>query len=1074
MTDSVFQAIGAGSVAAHHIGTAVTGPVNVLTAELLNSARDVQAPAGLTNLPPLPLCFGRTSELDRLRGALEQPTAGTAVVQGLGGVGKSTLALAYAHSHRRDYTVMWWIAGASPDHIEQSLAGLALRLIPVWAGSASTEDRAAWAMLWLQWHPGWLLIFDNVENPADLQPYVSTSNGHVIATSRRSAGWPTSVTTLALDVLDLAAASDLLCSQVLGATSPTHRQIQETRALSADLGQLPLALMQAGAYLAQNPTISIERYRRRLIGALDKAPEGVDPERTVARIWRQTISTLTERNPLAVRVLSTLAWLAPDDIPVGLLTPITDDSDDLHEALGVLAVYCMVSLTQNSVSIHRLVQTTLRNQPPIGDSAPTGRLEAEWLLSAAVAPLGEPPDSGRSPAWDRLLPHLVALAASTPGGHTDTFLAGRYVSAADYLRGLGHEARAVPLLKAALARLEAIVSAEHELTMKVRANLANAYYGAGDFGRSIAILEPMVAQCAQVFGDSHPGTLTVVSNLANSYRESGDLARAVTLHAETLARRRNALGDDHPETLVSCEELARTYHASGDLDRSVSLHEATHTQYRRILGPTHPATLSSQHGLASAYLASGDLSRAIPMYTAVFAQRQQALGDSDPETITSRNNLAYAYLIAGRPEQAAQHLKTALARCEEVYGEAHPETIAVRANLGCAYRDAGDSTRSLPLLETAAAQSAHLLGDAHPHTLTTRNGLARAYQAAGQDGRAIAQYDTILKHRAALLGETHPHTLATRSGLANAHLAAGDPDRAVPLFETVVAQCEQVFGESHPDTLSNYIGLADALRQTDSPARAVPLSESTLERCVGSLGEDHPHTMVCRSNLALAHLTVGDAPRAVQLLEAAVCNAGLIFGDTHPHTITSRMNLAAAHMESDNAAQAVAVLEDVRALLEAELGRVHPQTLHCTAMLARALGGSGSLLRAIELLEHSVALAEKELDVNHPDTVKQRQYLAEIYRANDQPDLAVPLYEANLTHWQQTLGDHPNVLNTQLTLGDAHHEAGAHHEAIAVYRVALGRVEPTLGPENPLVAQIRARIDAAEHATSRSDRQHSS
>ncbi|MFE7570974.1 hypothetical protein ACFU76_29110, partial [Streptomyces sp. NPDC057539] len=187
MTESTFQAIGAGSVAAHHIGTAVTGPVNVLTAELLSSARDVQAPAGLTNLPPLPLCFGRANELDWLRGTLGQPAAGTAVVQGLGGVGKSTLALAYAHRNRRDYTVMWWIAAASPDHIAQSLADLALRLIPVWAGSATTEERAAWAMLWLQWHPGWLLVFDNVEDPPDLQPYVSAPNGHVIATSRRSA-----------------------------------------------------------------------------------------------------------------------------------------------------------------------------------------------------------------------------------------------------------------------------------------------------------------------------------------------------------------------------------------------------------------------------------------------------------------------------------------------------------------------------------------------------------------------------------------------------------------------------------------------------------------------------------------------------------------------------------------------------------------------------------------------------------------------------------------------------------------------------------------------------------------------
>ncbi|MFD9141549.1 tetratricopeptide repeat protein [[Kitasatospora] papulosa] len=93
-----------------------------------------------------------------------------------------------------------------------------------------------------------------------------------------------------------------------------------------------------------------------------------------------------------------------------------------------------------------------------------------------------------------------------------------------------------------------------------------------------------------------------------------------------------------------------------------------------------------------------------------------------------------------------------------------------------------------------------------------------------------------------------------------------------------------------------------------------------------------------------------------------------------------------------------------------------------------------------------------------------------MYRADDRPDLAVPLYEGNLTHWQQTLGDHPNVLSAQLTLADTYKEAGAHQKAIASYRVALGRTEPTLGPENPLVAKVRARIKAAEYASSLPDR----
>jgi hypothetical protein len=82
-------------------------------------------------------------------------------------------------------------------------------------------------MMWLQWHPGWLLVFDNVEDPADLRPDIGALNGYVIATSRRSAGWPTSVATLALDVLDLAAASELLCRHVFGGTPPTRISVSE-------------------------------------------------------------------------------------------------------------------------------------------------------------------------------------------------------------------------------------------------------------------------------------------------------------------------------------------------------------------------------------------------------------------------------------------------------------------------------------------------------------------------------------------------------------------------------------------------------------------------------------------------------------------------------------------------------------------------------------------------------------------------------------------------------------------------------------------------------------------------------
>lgn len=230
--------------AGRDIGTAITGDVLTLPADILSAARDVPAPPGLSNLAPYPLCLGREDALAWLRAALTE-ASGSAITQastvhGLGGVGKTTLALAYAHRHRQDYTVIWWINADSPTRIEQSLADLALRLFTAWAGHASQAERAAWAMTWLQWHPGWLLIFDNVASPADVNSYLGAlSGGHELISSRRATGWPHTIRTYPLSTLGPDEAAEVLCTYALAGTPPTTRQLQEAKTLVAELGNLP-------------------------------------------------------------------------------------------------------------------------------------------------------------------------------------------------------------------------------------------------------------------------------------------------------------------------------------------------------------------------------------------------------------------------------------------------------------------------------------------------------------------------------------------------------------------------------------------------------------------------------------------------------------------------------------------------------------------------------------------------------------------------------------------------------------------------------------------------------------------
>ncbi|NUS14900.1 MAG: ATP-binding protein, partial [Streptomyces sp.] len=386
------EASGARSVAAGSVGVAVTGDnarVVMLPPEAVAWAREIQAPAGSGYLPGSAsgLFVGRDAELRRLRALLAEGSEAAVVqpgrthaIHGLGGIGKSALALRYAHEHRSGYALVWWITAESPGQIVSGLASLAVQLCPHWAADADVQERAAWAITWLQWHPGWLLIFDNVEDPADLRHYLGAlPGGHHLATSRRATGWHAVAPTMTLGLLDPDASAELLCRLALGeGQDATPEQRREAGQLARDLGHLPLALEQAGAYMHQTGT-DLATYRRLLGRMLDTAADGIDPERTIARIWVHTLAAVRDRDPLAVGVLQAAAWLAPDDIPRSLLSPPADDPVALGEALGVLHAYNMVAFTpdRRGITVHRLVQTVLRTQPPGADGLLPGRGEAE-------------------------------------------------------------------------------------------------------------------------------------------------------------------------------------------------------------------------------------------------------------------------------------------------------------------------------------------------------------------------------------------------------------------------------------------------------------------------------------------------------------------------------------------------------------------------------------------------------------------------------------------------------------------------------------------------------------------------
>jgi tetratricopeptide (TPR) repeat protein len=842
-------------------GTALTGDnarVVQLPPEVLRPPAEVQAPPGLDDLPRLPGLFvGRARELRLLDAALSG--TGRVVVQavhGLGGVGKSALAAHWAATRPHGCTPVRWITADNPDNVQQGLADLATALQPALARALPTEQLAERALQWLATHTNWLLILDNVEDPAHISALLARAGtaGRFLVTSRLATVWHHTAV-VRLDILDPAESLALLTRT---ATVP-GRDLDGAVDLCAELGHLPLAIEQAAAYLAQNVLITPRAYLSMLAAhpaaMYRTGAVGItDAERTIARIWHITLDTITAAQPTAGDLLRTLAWYAPDTIPAALAGDPTDP--DTAHATGLLTAYSMITANPATatLAVHRLVQALARTPDPedphrTPDAIHQARDQATTHLAAAL-PAWDAPATWHT--WRTLLPHIDALTGHA-ADHTDT------------------ETTATTL------NLTALFLA-----------------GQGQLEHAIRLHQRALAHWVRVLGEDHPNTLTSRSNLAFSYRAAGDLGRAMALYEGTLADRTRVLGEDHPDTLNSRNNLAHAHMSAGHLDRAIALHEQSLADMVRVLGEDHPDTLKARHNLAGAYESAGDLGRAIPLYERALADRVRVLGEDHPDTLNSRSNLAYAYESAGDLGRAFPLHERALADRVRVLGEDHPDTLNSRSNLAHAYEAAGDLGRALPLLDQILADRLRVLGADHPDTLIARNNLAAAYESAGDTGRAIVLHDQTLADMVRVLGEDHPTTLISRNNLADAYRAAGHFGRAVTLHEQTLASRMRVLGDSHPDTLISSSNLAYAYRAAGDLGRAIPLYRQTYTGQVRVLGEDHPDTLATESNLAGAYRAAGDLDQAIVLFKQALANMVRVLGEDHPDTLDCGNNLISA------------------------------------------------------------------------------------------------------------------------------------------------------------------------------------
>ena len=692
-----------------------------------------------THLPPRNRSFvGRRGLLAAVDATLDDDTRRPRAVAltGLGGVGKTELALELAHQRHRHGRVAWWISAEDPAGTATGLAALAAAL-----GIAPFERREdARAALWaeLDRTPGWLLVYDNADEPPQLEPFLPAArHGDVIITSRNPA-WRRIAHPVAVGPLARGE------SLAYVATRTGDRPV-EADTLAELLGDLPLALEQACAYIEQT-RISLPDYvdlfRRHRDGLLLRDVEGAG--RTVATTWGLAFDRLAVRAPEAAQLLETIAFLAPDAISVATLARFEPGELELQEVLRELLRLSLVDREADTVRVHRLVQDVVRAR--MTKTARRDRLDA--VTRACVEQASESTESTKVPGTtasgrdvpDDLAAHLVCLAGhgEALGTEPDGLVAAlERVAARQAERALYPAAEHV--LRAAL-RLHGAGGAAGGPAVQGRLTCALGQV-LDAAGRLAPALELHREAVALLEATVDPDDLSRCPVLAHAHNRLGhvlncadDAPAAIVAHRRALdVLRRAGRADLEPEVLI---DLGYTLWGSGALDAAGEALRSGRAMLEEQGRCDERGWAHATAGLGMVEQDAGRLDEAVAHQRAAITAFTRVGGAEHPDTAQALDKLGYALRLQGRVDEAIDTHRRGVGLLERVLGPDDSRVAMALTNLGLALADAGMADRAVDVQTRAREIFARTLGDAHSSTLLAGDRLADALAAAGRPVRA--------------------------------------------------------------------------------------------------------------------------------------------------------------------------------------------------------------------------------------------------------------------------------------------------------------------------------------------------
>ncbi|KAI1524035.1 hypothetical protein PtrSN001C_011210 [Pyrenophora tritici-repentis] len=632
---------------------------------------------------PRPQSFvGRTTQLAQLSTHISLQGCHRLAIYGLGGCGKTALALeaAYRAGEQQPAHAIFWVPAVSRESFEQAYREIGRRLrIPGITGAKADVKQLVKARLSDEGFGQWLMVVDNADDVDVLFEVVGEGRSgdrlidYLPHSRKGSIVFTTRTRKAAIDlaennVIVLGELSEREALEMVRTRLILEQQYQvedevTVREFLGMLAFLALAIVQAVAFINRNDS-TLSGYIRLYRASEEEAGKLLSKEfkdqsryeeieNAIATTWYISFEQIQKHDKVAAGYLSFMACTTNNNIPLSML-PIEGSEVEQIEAIGTLKAYTFITERQPQADRHKaqeqqehsLKSTAAFNVHPLVHLAMQGWLKAhdQWfgwaertmMRLVEVLSLGE---IRLRKSWMPYLPHATCVAdiheiLESEGRLTLLKQVGRWEHV------LGRDRAAEKAHRHVLKRQESTLGKEHVEMLASMSMLAHTLCGQGKYAEAEVIDRETLALREKVSGKEHPDTITSMTHLAQALGGQGKYAEAEAMHRETLALREEVLGHEHPDTLASMSNLALVLDKQGKYEEAEAMNRQTLARRENVLGPEHPDTLTSVYYLAHLLAKQHRVDESLLLYQRASAGYDTALRKGHPTVLVCDQHYA--------------------------------------------------------------------------------------------------------------------------------------------------------------------------------------------------------------------------------------------------------------------------------------------------------------------------------------------------------------------------------------------------------------------------------------------------